>query len=155
MSVQDEQNQKIAKITMEASKMTLKNFMKTIKFLVINAFKLPKLKTKQSLKTLSKTEKSISKIDLENLELKNKDFKIFKQIAKNCGLKYSMAYDKNTNKYTFFFGSGKAEIYEQVYSQLRKALENKNENKQKSTLKEKIKNKQDILNKNKEEKKLF
>ena len=79
MSVQDEQNQKLAKITMDASKVTLKSFAKTVKFLAVNSSKLPRLKTKQSLKTLSKTEKSISKIDLENLELKNKDFKIFKK----------------------------------------------------------------------------
>ncbi len=73
MSVQDEQNQKLAKITMDASKVTLKSFAKTVKFLAVNSSKLPRLKTKQSLKTLSKTEKSISKIDLENLELKKQD----------------------------------------------------------------------------------
>ena len=151
MAIQDEANRKIVGITFDASKMTAKNFLKTFKFLLINGVKLYRTRTKQSLKSLVKTQNSISKMDLENLELSNKDFKMFKKIAKNCGLKYALVYDKNTNKYTFFFNSGKAEVYEQAYNQLRKEIEKRKDNKQ--TLFEKIKQKQKIASKFKKERK--
>ena len=152
MAVQDEANRKIAGITFDASKMTAKNFLKMFKFLLVNGFRLYKSRTKQSLKSLTKTQNSISKMDLENLELSNKDFKMFKKIAKNCGLKYALVYDKHTNKYTFFFNSGKAEVYEQAYNQLRKEIEKRQKNK-KTSLKEKIKEKQKIASKFKNERK--
>ena len=151
MNIQDEANRKMIGITFDASKMTAKNFLKTLKFLFVNGIKLYKSKTKKSLKGLVKTENSISKMDLENLELSNKDFKMFKKIAKNCGLKYALVYDKHTNKYTFFFNSGKAEVYEQAYNQLRKEIEKRKDTKQ--TLFEKIKEKQKIASKFKKERK--
>ena len=151
MNIQDEANRKMIGITIDASKMTAKNFLKTLKFLFVNGIKLHKSKTKKSLKGLVKTENSISKMDLENLELSNKDFKMFNKIAKNCGLKYALVYDKHTNKYTFFFNSGKAEVYEQAYNQLRKEIQKRKENKQ--TLSEKIKQKQKIASKFKKERK--
>lgn len=152
MAIQDEYNKKIAEISFEASKITLKNLSKTIKFLFINAVKLYNSNPKKSLKSLAKSENSISKIDLENLELNNKDFTIFKKIAKDCGLKYALVYDKNTNKYTFFFSSGKAEIYEQVYNRLRTEI-NKRENKKSISIFEKIKQKQKIVKEMEKEKK--
>lgn len=36
MAIQDEHNKKLVKISIEASKMTLKSFVKIIKFLAIN-----------------------------------------------------------------------------------------------------------------------
>lgn len=152
MSVQDEHNKKLVEISFEASKMTLKNFAKTIKFLIINGIKLYNSKPQKTLKQLAKTENSISKIDLENLKLNNKDFKTFRKIAKDCGLKYSLIYDKNANKYTFFFNSGKAEIYEQVYSRLREEINKKDNNKNISIF-EKIKQKQKIVSEQQKEKK--
>lgn len=152
MAIQDEHNQKIVSISMEASKITLKSFAKTIKFLWTNKGKIQNLSPKRSLKSLAKNEFSISKIELENLELQNKDLKIFKKIAKNCGLKYALHHDKEKNTYTFFFSSGKAEIYEQVYNGLRKEIE-KRENKQENSIKEKVKQKQKIVKEMQKEKK--
>lgn len=152
MAIQDEHNKKLVEISIKATKMTLQSFLKITKFLAINANKIHNLKTKKTLKHLAKTENSISKIDLENLELTNKDFKIFKRVAKSCGLTYALNYDKHSNKYTFFFNSGKAEIYEQVYNKLRKEIE-KREHKNSMSIIEKVKQKLKIVDKNKKEKK--
>lgn len=73
-------------------------------------------------------------------------------VAKSCGLTYALNYDKYSNKYTFFFNSGKAEIYEQVYNKLRKEIE-KREHKNSMSIIEKVKQKLKIVDKNKKEKK--
>lgn len=142
-SIQDEANKKLIAISVEASKLSLTTFSKMINFLLVNIPKVPKLKTQQSLKTLVKSNPSIKKIDIEDINLSKEDLKIFKDIARKTGLKYALIHNPENNKITFFFNSGKAEVYEQVYNELRKKLENPRENTK--TLVEKIQEKKQII----------
>lgn len=159
INIQDEQNRKMATtiiaVSTKASKLTLASIKNSI-FGVIKCWNLKEsLKTQQSLRFLAKNNPSLQAINLEDTDLSKEDLKIFKKIAKECGLKYSIAFNPEKDKITFFFNSGKAEVYEHVYNRLREEIDKKKDvilEVEKEPLKEKIKDKKIILENMKKEK---
>ena len=140
---------------MQASKISINSIKETFK--LINKFIKQGLdsRTNQPLRTLAKNNPSLQAINLENTDLSKEDLKIFKKIAKECGLKYSIAFNPEKDKITFFFNSGKAEVYEHVYNRLREEIDKKKDvllEDEKEPLKEKIKDKKSILENMKKEK---
>lgn len=124
MTIQEENNQKLIRFNVEASKFSLKVLVKFFKFTLKNIGSiLENNKTNYKLKDLVKKEKNLTKIDLNNL--KDDDLKDFHLIAKKCGLKYSLVKDPEKNMYTFFFNIKSPEIYSYVVKELEKKLNEK------------------------------
>lgn len=123
--MQEEVNQKLISYTVRAGKLTGKSLLKVLSFTAKNVKKVYDNRTMQNLKSLSKKSSSLSKIDIEELALKNEDLRAFKEIAKSYGVKFAITQDKEKESYTFFFDSSKAEVFQSVYEKYRDYLKKK------------------------------
>ena len=155
VSIQDEQNKKILAISMNASKLSIEAMKEMFKLFAKITKQSLNSQTKQPLRVLAKNNPSLQSIKLEDTDLNKEDLKLFKNIAKDCGLKYSIAFNPEKDKITFFFNSGKAEVYEHVYNRLREEIDKKKDvilENAKEPLKDKIKEKKTIIENSKKEK---